>query len=68
MILPPFYMESRLIFSFFMVEMQFSSRLMNSIMERTIFKECTLDLAQIRMNIHFVKISIKKINSRLLDL
>lgn len=38
-ILPPFYMESRLtsVF-FFLVEVQFSSRLMNSIMEHTNFQ------------------------------
>lgn len=45
-ILPPFYMESRLIFFFFffLVEVQFSSRLMNSIMECTNFQRTYIRL------------------------
>ena len=55
MILPPFYMESRLTFSFFLVEMQFSSRLMNSIMECTNFQRMYIRLGTNKNEYTFCK-------------
>lgn len=68
-ILPPFYMESRLTsFFFFLVEVQFSSRLMNSITEHTNFQRMYSRLGTNKNEYIFCKKqALKKINSRLLD-